>query len=153
MNAILGLHRQLSRYDANLSDWGGSMLSLVLRFYVGSQFFKAGLLKVSDWSATLALFNDEYKVPLLPPDLAAYLGAGGELLLPVLLFAGLMMRPAALALLAVNILAVLSYPQLFGFECPAALNDHFYWGVLLVVLAVFGPGRFSIDSILARQKP
>ncbi|MBB3119475.1 MULTISPECIES: DoxX family protein [Telluria group] len=153
MNAILGLHRQLSRYDANLSDWGGSMLSLVLRFYVGSQFFKAGLLKVSDWGATLALFNDEYKVPLLPPDLAAYLGAGGELLLPVLLFAGLMMRPAALALLAVNILAVLSYPQLFGFECPAALNDHFYWGVLLVVLAVFGPGRFSIDSILARQKP
>ncbi|WP_256079906.1 DoxX family protein [Massilia sp. YIM B04103] len=153
MNAILGLHRQLSRYDANLSDWGGSMLSLVLRFYVGSQFFKAGLLKVSDWGATLALFNDEYKVPLLPPDLAAYLGAGGELLLPVLLFAGLMMRPAALALLAVNILAVLSYPQLFGFECPAALNDHFYWGVLLVVLAVFGPGRFSIDAILARQKP
>ncbi|NVE00431.1 DoxX family protein [Massilia sp. BJB1822] len=153
MNAILGLHRQLSRYDANLSDWGGSMLSLVLRFYVGSQFFKAGLLKVSDWGATLALFNDEYKVPLLPPDVAAYLGAGGELLLPVLLFAGLMMRPAALALLAVNILAVLSYPQLFGFECPAALNDHFYWGVLLVVLAVFGPGRFSIDSILARQKP
>ncbi len=152
MNAILGLHRQLSRYDANLSDWGGSMLSLVLRFYVGSQFFKAGLLKVSDWGATLALFNDEYKVPLLPPDMAAYLGAGGELLLPVLLFAGLMMRPAALALLAVNILAVLSYPQLFGFECPAALNDHFYWGVLLVVLAVFGPGRFSLDAILARQQ-
>lgn len=153
MNAILGLHRQLSRYDANLSDWGGSMLSLALRFYVGSQFFRAGLLKVSDWGATLALFNDEYKVPLLPPDVAAYLGAGGELLLPVLLFAGLMTRPAALALLAVNILAVLSYPQLFGFECPAALNDHFHWGVLLLVLAVFGPGRFSVDAILARQKP
>ena len=85
MKTILGLHHQLSRYDATLTAWAGSLMSLALRWYVGWQFFKAGLVKVGDWSATLALFHDEYKVPLLPPDLAAYMGATGELVLPVLL--------------------------------------------------------------------
>ena len=149
MKTILGLHQQLSRFDATLTEWGGSLMSLALRLYVGWQFFKAGLVKVSDWGATLALFHDEYKVPLLPPDLAAYMGATGELVLPLLLFVGLVSRPAALALFAVNLMAVLSYPALFSFECPAAINDHFYWGVLLLALAAFGPGRISLDAWLA----
>ncbi len=151
MNRLLGLHQQLSRFDATLTEWGGSLLALALRLFVGWQFFKAGMVKISDWSSTLALFHDEYKVPLLPPDLAAYMGAGGELVLPLLLFVGLVSRPAALALLFVNVMAVLSYPQLFTFECPAAINDHLYWGILLLVLAAFGPGKFSLDAWLKRR--
>jgi putative oxidoreductase len=151
MNRLLGLHRQFTRFDAALTEWGGSLLALALRLFVGWQFFKAGMVKIGDWSGTLALFHDEYKVPLLPPDLAAYLGAGGELVLPLLLFVGLVSRPAALALLFVNVMAVLSYPQLFAFECPAAINDHLYWGMLLLVLAAFGPGKFSLDAWLKRR--
>lgn len=151
MKTLLGLHRQLSRFDDVLTEWGGSLVSLALRFFVGWQFFKSGMIKLGDWSATLALFHDEYKVPLLPPDLAAYMGATGELVLPLLLFVGLVSRPAALALLFVNLMAVLSYPQLFAFECPAAINDHLYWGILLVVLAMFGPGKFSLDALLKRR--
>jgi putative oxidoreductase len=48
-------------------------------------------------------------------------------------------------------MAVVSYPQLFTFECPAAINDHFYWGVLLLVLCVFGPGRLGLDHWLWKQ--
>ena len=65
---------------------------LALRLYVSSVFFRSGLVKISDWSATLALFHDEYKVPLLPPDLAAFVGAFGELTFPVLITLGLLGR-------------------------------------------------------------
>lgn len=151
MKNLFALHRSLSRFDPLLTEWGGSLLSLALRLYVGGVFFKAGLTKISDWGVTLTLFRDEYKVPLLPPELAAVMGAAGELGLPVLLFVGLVSRPAALGLFFVNLMAVISYPQLFGFECPAAINDHFYWGILLLVLAAFGPGRFSLDALLAKK--
>ncbi|HAT29445.1 MAG TPA: DoxX family protein [Janthinobacterium sp.] len=152
MKTLLGMHQFSTRFDAAVTDWGGSLFSLFLRFFVGWQFLKAGMIKLGDWSATLALFRDEYHVPLLPPDVAAVLGAAGELCLPILLFSGLLSRPAALALFFVNVMAVLSYPQLFSFECPAALNDHFYWGVLLLALAAFGPGRFSLDYVLGRAR-
>lgn len=152
MKTMLGLHQLSTRFDANITEWGGSLLSLAIRFFVGAQFLRAGLTKVSDWSATLMLFRDEYKVPLLSPELAALLGAMGELGFPVLLFAGLLTRPAALGLFCVNLIAVISYPQLFSFECPAAINDHFYWGALLLVLMAFGPGRFSVDQILAQRR-
>lgn len=150
MKTLLSLHRSLSRVDAPLAEWGGSLLSLALRLHVGAVFFKSGLAKLRDWDATLALFRDEYQVPLLTPELAAAMGAAGELGLPILLFAGLLTRPAALGLFLVNAVAVISYPQLFEFACPAAINDHFYWGILLLVLLAFGPGRASFDALIAR---
>lgn len=153
MKHLFALHRLSTRFDAALSDWGGSLASLAIRLYVGWQFMKAGLVKIDDWGSTLALFRDEYKVPLLPPDLAAYMGTAGELVLPMLLFVGLFSRPAALALFVVNAMAVMSYPQLFSFECPAAINDHLYWGILLLVVVAIGAGRFSLDALIARKRP
>jgi putative oxidoreductase len=151
MNKLMTLHQRLSCGDAFMADWGVSLASLAIRWYVGWQFLKAGLVKIRDWDATLSLFRDEYQVPLLPPELAATMGAMGELALPLLLFAGLLSRPAALGLFLVNAMAVLSYPQLFSFDCPAALNDHFYWGVLLLAVVAMGPGRWSLDAVLKRR--
>jgi putative oxidoreductase len=152
MQKILRLHQAITRFDPVITVWLGSLLSLAIRLSVGLDFFKSGLVKISDWSATLALFHDEYHVPVLPPDLAAYMGAGGELAFPILLALGLVSRPAAVGLFFVNAMAVISYPQLFQFECPAGLKDHFCWGLMALVLVAYGPGRISLDHLLERMR-
>lgn len=150
MSPFLRLHRLSIRFDHSLNVWGGAALGLLLRCFIALQFLKAGLLKVRDWDATLSLFREEYTVPFLSPEFAAILGAGGELIFPALLILGLFSRPAALGLFVVNAMAVLSYPQLWSFECPAAINDHFYWGILLLVIIVTGPGKIALDAWLEK---
>jgi uncharacterized membrane protein YphA (DoxX/SURF4 family) len=89
---------------------------LAARLFVAQVFFLSGLTKLRDWDTTLALFADEYHVPLLPPEAAAWLGTGGELVLPVLLALGLFGRFGALGLFVVNAVAVLSLAEI----APAA---------------------------------
>ena len=123
------------------------LFALALRAYVARVFFLSGLTKLHDWSITLALFRNEYHVPLLPPAVAATLGTCAELCLPVLLFAGLGTRAAAVALFVFNIVAATSYPDL----SVAGLKDHVLWGALLLVLFFYGPGRYSLDHLLGRR--
>jgi putative oxidoreductase len=124
---------------------------LAARLYVSSIFFRSGMVKIADWGSTLALFRDEYTVPVLSPTLAAYLGTFGELFFPILITLGLAGRFGAASLFFVNVMAVVSYPQLFGFECPAGINFHYFWGCTLAALVVFGPGSISIDDFLLRR--
>lgn len=132
-------------------DRGQDLALLVLRLYLANVFIRAGLTKLMDWSSTLALFHDEYHVPLLPPDLAAVMGTFGETVLPVLLVLGIAGRFAAAGLFVVNAMAVLSYPQLWQFDCPAAVQSHLFWGAGLAVLALFGPGRIALDNVVLRR--
>jgi putative oxidoreductase len=127
------------------------LLLLAARLYVAQIFFRAGLLKIADWSSTLALFHDTYKVPVLSPDLAAYAGTFGELVFPVLVALGLAGRAGAAGLFVVNVMAVASYLDLFGFECPAGINAHYTWGSILMALVVFGPGRISVDALILQR--
>lgn len=115
---------------------------LAARSYVALVFLRSGLTKLRDWDITLALFTDEYQVPLLPPELAAWLGTGGELILPVLLVLGLGGRLAALGLFVLNAVAVISLMSV----PDAALQQHVFWGSLLLGLLLWGPGRWSIDG-------
>jgi putative oxidoreductase len=117
---------------------------LAARLFVAQAFFASGLTKLRDWDITLALFEDEYHVPLLPPELAAVLGTGGELVLPVLLVLGLGGRFAAAGLSVVNVVAVLSLSDI----PPAALQQHQFWGSLLLGVLLWGPGRWSVDAWL-----
>ncbi len=120
---------------------------LAARLYVAQVFFAAGLTKLRDWPTTLALFENEYAVPLLPTGLAAVLGTAGELVLPVLLALGLAGRLAAAGLSVVNIVAVISLAEI----APAALTQHQLWGALLAVLLLWGPGRWSLDALWLRR--
>lgn len=119
------------------------LAQLAARVTVAQAFFLSGLTKLRDWDTTLALFHDEYHVPLLPPELAAWLGTGGELVLPVLLVLGLCGRVAAAGLSVVNVVAVLSLAEL----APAAAQQHLFWGSLLLGLVLWGPGRWSLDRV------
>ena len=122
-------------------DWLKPLAQLGARIYVAGVFFRSGLTKLHDWDTTLALFSDEYHVPLLNPTLAAYLGTGGELVLSVLLVAGLFGRFAAAGLSILNIVALISL-----MDVPdAALMGHVFWASLLGFLLLWGPGALSLD--------
>jgi putative oxidoreductase len=123
-----------------------SLALLAARLYVAQVFFLSGLTKLRDWSSTLALFNDIYQVPLLPPALAAYLGTAGELALPVLLVLGLAGRVAGAGLFVVNAMAVLSL--MADDLTPAAQAQHALWGVLALAIALWGSGRWSADRFI-----
>lgn len=114
---------------------------LAARWYVAAVFFRSGLTKLRDFDTTIALFMDEYHVPLLDPTVAAVAGTTGELLLPVLLAFGLAGRFAAAGLSVVNLVAVLSLTEI----AEAALQGHVFWGSLLAALLLWGPGRWSLD--------
>lgn len=125
---------------------------LAARVYVTDVFWRSGWLKFTSWDSTLDLFRDEYHVPVLPPELAAVVGTFGELFFPALLVLGLFGRLGAFGTFAVNAMAVISYSNVLladGFE--AALGNHVLWGVLLLGLTVFGPGKISVDAWLQRR--
>lgn len=118
--------------------------ALAARIYVAQVFFLSGLTKLRDWDTTVALFTDEYKVPLLSPSVAAFMGTAGELVLPVLVLLGLAGRFSALGLFVVNAVAVIALSEI----APAALQQHIFWGALLAGLAIYGPGAWSLDRLV-----
>lgn len=120
---------------------------LAARFYVAWAFFASGLTKLRDWESTLMLFEYEYQVPVLPFELAAYLGTGAEIILPLLLIVGLASRFSALGLFFVNIVAVISLEDI----APVAYAEHVLWGVLLALVVIFNGGRFALDRLVEKQ--
>lgn len=123
-----------------------ALVDLVVRLWVAAVFFKSGLVKIQSWETTILLFTNEYHVPLLSPQVAALLGTGAELTLPLLLAFGLGTRLAAAALFVFNVVAVISYPELEG----AGLDQHYVWGILLAVTFAHGPGALSLDRLATR---
>ena len=123
------------------------LFDLGLRLYLANVFLRAGILKLSDWSATLDLFDYVYQVPFLPPHLAAVMGTAGEVGLTSLLLLGLCGRFAAAGLLLVNAMAAVSLPDI----SDLGLHDHYLWCALIAMLAFHGPGALSVDAWIARR--
>jgi putative oxidoreductase len=123
------------------------LIALLARICVGTVFLRSGLLKLEGWSSgtTLSLFETEYVLPFLSPNIAAYLATGAELTFPILLFAGFLTRFAALALLIMTLVI-----QIFVY--PNAFDTHGTWAVAFLVLMKHGAGHFSLDYLLFGDK-
>lgn len=121
-----------------------SLLQLGMRIGVGYVFFHSGMLKYNSWEFAVKLFEDEYKVPLLDPTVAARLAMFNELVFPVFLFLGVATRLATLPLLGmVFVIEVFVY--------PLAWPEHLMWASMLLFLLTRGPGVLSLDHLIERQ--
>lgn len=140
-----------------------SLIALLARFAVAAVFWKSGQTKVEGlvidlvegqvqigWprlsESAVALFRDEYRLPLLPPEWAAPLAATAEHVFPVLLLLGLASRLSALALLGMTLVI-----QVFVY--PGAYATHATWAAVLLLLAARGPGLVSLDALVLRIAP
>ncbi|MBI2306513.1 MAG: DoxX family protein [Rhodocyclales bacterium] len=136
-----------------------SLIALIGRFSIAAIFWKSGQTKIEGLAIDLVagefqlgwprlsdsaveLFRSEYRLPLLPPELAAPLAAFGEHFFPVLILLGLATRFSALALLVMTLTI-----QIFVY--PDAYPTHGVWATVLLLLIARGPGRFSLDHWLA----
>ena len=128
-------------------EFVGPVSLLGIRLYLANIFWQSGVNKFQTWESTLFLFEYEYKVPLLSPKVAAYLGTGAELFFPVLLAIGLGGRFAAISLFIFNIIAVISYPTLN----EAGVAQHQLWGLMLLIPVCYGPGKISIDHFIRKK--
>ncbi|HTQ74457.1 MAG TPA: DoxX family protein [Burkholderiales bacterium] len=120
------------------------LLALPLRLAVATVFWNSGTSKLANWNTTIELFTEEYKVPVLPPEIAAYMAASIELATPVLLVLGLLTRPAALVLLGMT-----AFIEIFVY--PQAWPTHIQWAAMLLVLLCRGPGSLSLDHLVRRR--
>lgn len=121
-----------------------SILQVGFRLAIASVFLKAGLIKIASWELTVQLFADEYKVPVLPPEIAAWMAATFEIGCAVLLIAGLATRLATLPLLGMIVTI-----QLFVY--PNAYSEHLTWASILVFLLTRGAGPWSLDRLLGLE--
>ena len=122
-----------------------SLFLLLLRLWLAKVFFMSGLTKIQSWDTTLMLFEYEYSVPFISSVLAAWLATAAELIIPVFLVLGLLTRLNLLALFILNIVAVISYPDISF----AGEKDHMIWGLMMRVLFFYGAGKLALDGPLA----
>jgi putative oxidoreductase len=123
-----------------------SAVALLTRLAIADVFWRSGQTKVEGWEiteTTFALFREEYQVPLLPPEVAAYIATIQEHLFAVLLLIGLASRFSALGLFGMTVVI-----QLFVY--PANYPDHLLWAAALLLIIARGPGIISIDHLIRR---
>lgn len=120
------------------------LIAIIARISAGTVFWRSAMTKVDGFSikpSTFFLFENDYRLPLLPPEIAAYLATATEITMPLLLWSGLLTRFAATVLLAMTLVIEI-------FVYPNAFDTHGVWAVTLLYLMKYGPGRFSVDNLI-----
>lgn len=143
--ASSGIRARLATVRWTLERFPLAIHQLLFRLAIAGIFLKAGLVKLASWQTTVALFRDEYKVPIVPPDVTAVLAATFELGCSLLLLLGFATRLATLPLLGM-ILTI----QLFVY--PDAWPEHLVWGSMLLFLLTRGAGAISLDRLIGLKR-
>ncbi|HEX7386433.1 MAG TPA: DoxX family protein [Castellaniella sp.] len=139
-----------------LNRWVAPLVLLLMRLWVSVAFWRAGVVKIADPASTQMLFENLYHVPLLAPAIAAVLGTWIELITPWLLGLGIAGRFTELFLFAYNLIAVISYPDLWphgfwtGLISLGDFADHKVWAMMLLAVVAWGPGSWSVDGLLRK---
>jgi putative oxidoreductase len=142
--AIAGLSDLLMRAIRQFERIPYTVVALVARAATFSVFMRSGLVKLSDWNSTLLLFQNEYRVPVLPPQLAAYMAASVELGCSSLILLGLATRLSVLVLFGlITVIQIFVYPN--------AWPDHIQWVAFMFILLARGPGMISVDALIASR--
>jgi putative oxidoreductase len=115
---------------------------LGMRLWIADVFFRSGLTKIDSWETTIDLFRDEYKVPVLPPEIAAIMATGVELTAPILVALGLGARFGASALLVMTAVIEFTY---------GSFDIHKVWALMLFLIITHGPGRASLDYFIRKR--
>lgn len=120
-----------------------TLLAIPLRLAVAVVFWSSAQAHLANWDTTLYLFSDQYRVPLLPSDMAAFLAVAIEVITPPLLVLGLLTRAASAVLLGMTaVIEIFVYPQ--------AWPTHIQWAAMMLVLLCRGPGKLSLDWLVRR---
>jgi putative oxidoreductase len=136
--------KRIADVIALLEKFPLSILLLSARISIATVFWNSGLVKVQSWLPTVALFANEYRVPLLPPELAAMLATAVELTCPPLLVLGLATRLATIPMLGTTfVIQTFVYPDLW--------HLHLMWATILLFILTRGPGEISLDHFIARM--
>ncbi|MDE1904331.1 MAG: DoxX family protein [Alphaproteobacteria bacterium] len=137
---VLGVKTALRQLD----NVPYTLLAIPLRVAVAVVFWNSAMAHLANWDTTLTLFADEYRVPLLPSEFAAYMAVTIEVTTPPLVILGLLTRAVSAVLLGmVAVIEVFVYPQ--------AWPTHIQWAAMLLVLLCRGPGKLSLDWLVRRR--
>lgn len=159
--SIPGIPGLIRRFISICAHVPNSLVAFVARFSIAAVFWKSGQTKIQGLSidivsgdftlgwprlsdSVVALFKEEYRLPLIAPEIAAPMAAFAEHLFPVMILLGLATRMSALALLGMTLII-----QIFVY--PDAYPTHGTWAAVLLYLMVHGPGRLSLDHWIARR--
>ncbi len=120
-----------------------ALIQLMARISIGAVFWSSGMSKLASWQSTVVLFRQEYKVPVLPPEIAATMAASVELTMPVLLLLGLFSRLATLPMLGMTLV-------IQTFVYPEDWVEHLGWATFLLLILTRGPGPIALDNFVAK---
>lgn len=135
---------KLARARQLLESIPHDLIAIIARISVGTVFWRSAMTKVDGLTikpSTFFLFENDYRLPPLPPEIAAYLATATEITMPLLLWSGLLTRFAATVLLVMTLVIEI-------FVYPNAFDTHGVWAVTLLYLMKYGPGRFSVDNLI-----